>query len=213
MFTDRIESRWVQAFAHMFELCKMRKTENIVILRESQSRQLNVHITELALGQLGLSYFTIAVPTQQDLQGPIIRSSGATAALNGQDKAVFALQACDVVIDLTIEGLMHAPQTSSILKSGARIFNISNEHPEALCRLIPNPDLKDQAKEAVQRCKSAKFMSVQSNKGTNLNIDMVGAATVGVWGWTDKPGTLAHWPGGIIVSFPKAGSVMTVMLN
>jgi 2,5-dihydroxypyridine 5,6-dioxygenase len=40
-----------------------------------------------------------------------------------------------------------------------------------------------------------------------LKVDMQGAATVGVWGWTDRPGTLAHWPGGIIVSFPKAGSV------
>jgi 2,5-dihydroxypyridine 5,6-dioxygenase len=36
---------------------------------------------------------------------------------------------------------------------------------------------------------------------------MTGAAVVGVWGWTDKPGTLAHWPGGLVVSFPKSGSV------
>ena len=36
---------------------------------------------------------------------------------------------------------------------------------------------------------------------------MVGASTVGVWGWTDRPGTLAHWPGGIVVSFPKSGTV------
>ena len=34
-----------------------------------------------------------------------------------------------------------------------------------------------------------------------------GATTVGVWGWTDRPGTLAHWPGGLVVSFPKAGTV------
>ena len=36
---------------------------------------------------------------------------------------------------------------------------------------------------------------------------MGGASTVGVWGWTDRPGTLAHWPGGIVVSFPKRGTV------
>ena len=36
---------------------------------------------------------------------------------------------------------------------------------------------------------------------------MVGASTVGVWGWTDRPGTLAHWPGGIVVSFPKSRTV------
>ena len=36
---------------------------------------------------------------------------------------------------------------------------------------------------------------------------MAGAATAGVWGWTDRPGTVAHWPGGIVVAFPRAGSV------
>lgn len=207
MLTDLIESRWIHAFAKVFELCKMHKQESIIILSESQSRPVNVHLTELALGQLGLSYFNIKVPTPKDLPGPIIRSSGASIALNGQDKVVAALQACDVVIDLTVEGLMHAPQTASILKSGSRILNISNEHPDILSRLVPTPDLKEQAKDAIQRCRSAKQMTVRSQAGTDLSVSMSGAATVGVWGWTDKPGTLAHWPGGIIVSFPKAGSV------
>ncbi len=207
MLTDYIESRWVQAFAHMFELCKMRKQENIVILRESQSRQVNVQLAQLALGQLRLDYYTIEVPTPADLPGPVIRSSGASLALNGQEQAVAALQQCDVVIDLTLEGLMHAPQTAAILKSGTRIFNISNEHPEILSRLIPDNDLKERAKESVKQCRLAKQMSVDSAVGTKLTIEMTGAATVGVWGWTDRPGTLAHWPGGIIVSFPKAGSV------
>ena len=50
-------------------------------------------------------------------------------------------------------------------------------------------------------------MRVTSKAGTNLDVDMVGASTVGVWGWTDRPGTLAHWPGGIVVSFPRCGTV------
>ena len=50
-------------------------------------------------------------------------------------------------------------------------------------------------------------MRVTSKAGTALDVDMVGASTVGVWGWTDKPGTLAHWPGGIVVSFPKSGTI------
>ena len=36
---------------------------------------------------------------------------------------------------------------------------------------------------------------------------MAGAAVAGVWGWTDRPGTVAHWPGGVVVAFPRAGSV------
>jgi 2,5-dihydroxypyridine 5,6-dioxygenase len=29
----------------------------------------------------------------------------------------------------------------------------------------------------------------------------------GVWGYTARPGTIAHWPGGICLAFPAAGSV------
>jgi 2,5-dihydroxypyridine 5,6-dioxygenase len=50
-------------------------------------------------------------------------------------------------------------------------------------------------------------MSVSSVAGTKLEIDMIGASTVGIWGWTDRPGTLAHWPGGLVVSFPKQSTV------
>jgi len=190
----------------------MHKGESIVILTESQSRPVNVKLCELALGQLGLSYFHIKVPTPPDIAGPIIRSSGACLALNGQKQAVAALAACDVIIDLTLEGLMHAAQTAHILKAGSRIMNISNEHPDALARLVPTTDLKEAAKEAVKRCRSAKCMRVQSEAGTDLTVSMEGAATVGIWGWTDRPGTLAHWPGGIVVSFPKAGAVTGQLL-
>ncbi|MEL7117253.1 MAG: peptidase M29, partial [Pseudomonadota bacterium] len=85
--------------------------------------------------------------------------------------------------------------------------NISNEHPEALARLVPDLALKDAAKDAVAQCRGAKEMAVRSEAGTDLQVAMEGAATVGIWGWTDRPGTLAHWPGGIVVSFPAARSV------
>ena len=112
-----------------------------------------------------------------------------------------------MVIDLTVEGLMHAAQTAEILKGGARVMNVSNEHPDALMRLVPDDGLKDQAKEAVRQCRAASEMWVRSDAGTDLRIAMQGAATVGIWGWTDRPGTLAHWPGGIVVSFPVKGAV------
>ena len=60
---------------------------------------------------------------------------------------------------------------------------------------------------AARMLRAAKRMRVSSAAGTDLTIAMEGAATVGVWGWTDRPGTLAHWPGGLVVSFPKAGAV------
>ena len=47
-------------------------------------------------------------------------------------------------------------------------------------------------------------MTVSSPHGSELTVDMEGAATVGVWGWTDRQSTLAHWPGGLVVGFPQA---------
>ena len=207
MLTDRIEASWIDAFVKVFELCAIRPTERVALLCESQSRPLNVHLAELALGRLGVSWFAVTVPTPPAPSGPVIRSSGASVALAGQTVAVKALSEVDVVIDLTLEGLMHAPETPTILKGGARIMVVSNEHPEALARTVPTPELKERAKDGVARCRAAKTMTVRSAAGSDLTVAMEGAATVGVWGWTDRPGTLAHWPGGIIVSFPKAGSV------
>ena len=55
--------------------------------------------------------------------------------------------------------------------------------------------------------KEARVMRVSSPAGTNLQIGIEGARVGGVWGYTEKPGTLSHWPGGLCLAFPKAGSV------
>ena len=100
---------------------------------------------------------------------------------------------------------MHAPETAAILNSGARIMTVSNEHPDILARLVPQPDMKDIVRDAVAACRAAARMTVTSPAGTDLEIDITDMPTVGVWGWTDRPGTLAHWPGGLVVGFPREG--------
>jgi 2,5-dihydroxypyridine 5,6-dioxygenase len=55
--------------------------------------------------------------------------------------------------------------------------------------------------------RAAKEMRVTSAAGTDLRIQLAGAFTAGSWGSTDGPGTIAHWPGGLVVAFPAAGSV------
>lgn len=206
MFEDRIEPHWIDAFQAVFDLCKVNSDETAIILSETQSRPINIHLAELALARSGAKFYHLQVPTRPAEAGPIVRSTGTCLALTGQDQAVAALAASDFVVDLTLEGLMHARETAAILKGGARILNISNEHPEALARMGPDPELKERVREAVGKCRSAAQMKVTSAAGTDLVVDMNGASNVGVWGWTDRPGTLAHWPGGIVVSFPKANS-------
>jgi 2,5-dihydroxypyridine 5,6-dioxygenase len=207
MLADRIEGKWIDAFCEVFERCAVKRGETAAILSETQSRQLNVQIAELALLRLGARPFHIVVTTPRNTHPVPVRSTGASEAIGKLAPVVAALGQAGFVVDCTIEGLMHAPETPAILKAGARILVISNEHPEALERLAPDSAVETRVRAATKLMRAAKRMAVTSAAGTKLDIDLVGATTVGVWGWTDRPGTLAHWPGGLVVSFPKGGTV------
>src|SRR5215467_7625838 len=207
MFVDRIEAKWIDAFCEVFERCAVRAGDTAAILSETQSRALNVHLAELALLRLGARPFHVVVPTPRNRHPVPVRSTGASEALGKLAPVVGALSAAGFVVDCTIEGLMHAPETPVILKAGARIQVISNEHPEALERMLPDSALETTVRAAARMLRGAKRMRVTSPAGTDLDVAMAGASTVGVWGWTEKPGTLAHWPGGLVVSFPKSGTV------
>lgn len=207
MIADRIEGKWLDAFREVLGLCGVQPGDAVVILSETQSRALNVHLVELALHLLGARGWHLVVPTPRNPHPVPVRSTGASEALGGLGAVVRALSAPGLIVDLTLEGLMHARETGGILQAGARILHVSNEHPEALERLRPDPALEGEVRDAARLLRGAAGMRVTSAAGTALEVDLSGASTVGVWGWTAKPGTLAHWPGGLVVAFPAAGTV------
>lgn len=207
MLLDRIEHRWIEAFSRTFALSAIEPDLPVAILSETQSRPLNVQLAELALLRLGARPFHVQAVTPDQTSSLPIRSTGASAALQAHPGLLAALTSVPVIVDLTVEGLMHAPELGEILKSGARVLTISNEHPDALERLVPDPGLAPKVRTAARLCRDASAMTVTSPAGTDLRIAMDGAHTVGVWGFTEMSGTLAHWPGGLVVSFPARGSV------
>ena len=212
MLSDRIEAKWIDAFCEVFERCAVKAGDTAAILSETQSRALNVQLAELALLRLQARPFHLIVPTPRNRHPVPVRSTGASEAIGRLAPVVAALGQAGFVVDCTLEGLMHAPETPAILKAGARILVISNEHPEALERLAPDPALEARVRAAVKMLRGAKRMQVTSSAGSDLAVDMTGAMTVGVWGWTDRPGTLAHWPGGVVVSFPRSGTVNGILV-
>jgi 2,5-dihydroxypyridine 5,6-dioxygenase len=207
MIADRLEGKWIDLFAEVFSRCKVGAGDACAILSETQSRALNVQLAELALQRLGAHPFHVVVPTPAQRAPVPIRSTGASVALRGLAPAIQALAAATFVADCTIEGLMHAAELPAILKGGARVLYISNEHPEALERLAPSPADEQQVRAAMRQLREAKRMTVSSPAGTALDISVDGARVGGVWGYTEKPGTLSHWPGGLCLCFPKAASV------
>jgi 2,5-dihydroxypyridine 5,6-dioxygenase len=152
-------------------------------------------------------FFTLTVPTPPVTTPVPVRSTGASAALGGQAAAVEALARCTLIVDCTVEGLQHAAELPRILAGGARVLVVSNEHPEILERCLPRVEDEAQARDAMRRLKATRRMTVASRAGTELTIDLAGARIGGVWGFTAKPGTLTHWPGGLVLAFPAAGGV------
>jgi 2,5-dihydroxypyridine 5,6-dioxygenase len=207
MIADRIEGKWIDLFAEVFARCKVAPGDACAILSESQSRALNVQLAELALSKLGARPFHIIVPTPRQSAPVPIRSTGASVALQNQGPAIGALASSVFVADCTVEGLMHAAELPQVLKGGARVLYISNEHPDVLERLAPSSADEEQVRAGMRRMREAKAMKVTSPAGTKLDIRIEGARVGGVWGYTEKPGTLSHWPGGLCLGFPKAGSV------
>jgi 2,5-dihydroxypyridine 5,6-dioxygenase len=212
MLEDRIEARWIDAFAAVFTLCQVRPGEAVAILSESQSRRLNCALAELARLRMGARPFHLRVPSPPQSAPVPVRSTGASRALQGQAPALAALAASGLVVDLTVEGMLHAAELPAILAEGTRLLMISNEHPDALERLVPDPALEPKVRRAVELARAASAMRVTSAAGSELAVDLSDARVAGVSGWCDRPKSVAHWPGGLVVAFPKAGSVNGVLV-
>src|SRR2546430_9263509 len=176
MLADRIEGKWIDVFCDVFARCGMGSGQTAAILSETQSRALNVQLAELALLRLAARPFHIVVPTPANRHPVPIRSTGASEAIGRVQPVVLALRGSGFVVDCTLEGLMHAPETPDILRAGTRVLVISNEHPEALERLRPDAALESRVRAAAKMLRSAKHMQVAAVAGTKLAIDLEGAA-------------------------------------
>lgn len=215
MLVERIEARWIAAFTTVLRRCAIVPGDVVAILSESQSRPVLVELADLAAQQLGARVFRLVVPTPASAVSIPIRSTGASDALQRLAPVVGALAASTLVVDCTVEGLLHAPELADILAGGARLLMVSNEHPEILERCLPDERLETMVRADMKRLRNAatgpssaaSMLRVTSQAGSDLTVDLSGARIGGVWGYCTKPGQVAHWPGGLCLAFPAAGSV------
>ena len=82
MLNDRIEAKWIKAFARVFELCGATSDLSVALVSETQSRELNVHLAELALQGLGTKPYFLKLPTLPQTASVPIRSTVSSTSLN-----------------------------------------------------------------------------------------------------------------------------------
>lgn len=215
MLIEKIEATWLTAFQKTFTLCQLKAGDTACVLSESQSRRVNVDLAMLALQAMGVRAFELCLPARP-LAMPTsstipIRSTGASDAIAQHPAVIAALQNVTLIVDCTVEGLLHAPELPAILQGNGtsvpRHLMISNEHPEILARTVPDPKLEPCVRAAMKLLRSSHGMHVTSDAGTNLRIKLQGAVIGGGWGYSQKPGMVSHWPGGLALGFPAKGSV------
>lgn len=204
---QRIEAKWIDSFCEVFRLCGVQPGDACAVLSETQSRPALVSLSELALARLGARWFHVVLPTPRQTAPVPVRSTGASDAIGQLGPVVAALAGSVLVVDCTVEGLQHAAELPAILKGGARVLVVSNEHPEILERTVPRAEDEAAVRNAMRQLKASRAMRVTSPAGSDLTVALSGARIGGVWGFTTKPGSLTHWPAGLVLAFPAAGSV------
>jgi 2,5-dihydroxypyridine 5,6-dioxygenase len=201
------EYRWIRPFAEHFRRCALVPGEVVTVLSESSSRPELVETARIAAELCGGRVADVVLPTPPNAERVAIRSTGNSIALQDHRAAVAALAASDLVLDCTVEGILHAPELGRILAGSARVLMISNEHPENFERYAFDDDLARRVELAAAWVRAAERMHVASDAGTDLDVRLAGAFVAGSTGLTSGPGSIAHWPGGLVAAFPAAHSV------
>src|SRR4051812_6764460 len=110
MLQETIEPAWLSAFEAVLGRCAVQAGDTVAVLSESQSRPILRELALLAAARLGCRAFSLCIPSVFEANGPPARSTGASAAIQNIAPVVAALAASTLVVDCTVEGLMHAPE-------------------------------------------------------------------------------------------------------
>lgn len=207
MLQERIEGKWLDAFRRVLALNGIGRGTPVAIVAETQSRPVLVQLSDLACHDLGAEYCMITMPTPPQTAPVPVKSTGTSWAIQHNRAVIEALKRVEVIVDCTVEGLIHAPEWPEIEEAGTRLLVICNEHPEILERTEPKAELGPKVALGIQMLREASEMRVTSAAGTDLVIDLRGAPCGGTPGFGTHPGAVAHWPGGLCLAFPGQNSV------
>jgi 2,5-dihydroxypyridine 5,6-dioxygenase len=207
MLQERIEGKWIASFRRVLALNGIGAGTKVALISETQSRPVLPHLCELALYDLGADFCMLVMPTPPQTAPVPVKGTGTSLAIQHNRAAIEAMKQCEIVVDCTVEGMIHAAEWPEIEAAGARILVVTNEHPEILERTEPKAELGPKVALGTQMLREAAEMRVTSQAGTDLVIDIRNAPCGGTPGFGTTPGHVAHWPGGLCLAFPGPNTV------
>ncbi|HBJ68224.1 2,5-dihydroxypyridine 5,6-dioxygenase [Alcaligenes phenolicus] len=192
----------IEAWQEVLRLSKLQAGQTVTLLTSSTTNQQTMQCAQIAAQSMG------AVVNRLDLlpvnaEKALSRDSLAylgTTPLTGNEAAIAALKASDLVLDLMT--LLFSPEQIDILKSGTKIL-LAVEPPEILVRTVPTEADRSRVTAAAGLIKAAKEMSITSPAGTNLRCPLGEFPAIREYGFVDEPGRWDHWPSGFVLTWPN----------
>ncbi|MCX5464510.1 MULTISPECIES: M29 family metallopeptidase [Alcaligenes] len=203
----------IEAWQEVLRLSKLEAGQTVTLLTSSTTNQQTMQCAQIAAQSMG------AVVNRLDLlpvnaEKALSRDSLAylgTTPLTGNEAAIAALKASDLVLDLMT--LLFSPEQIDILKSGTKIL-LAVEPPEILVRTVPTEADRIRVTAAAGLIKAAKEMSITSPAGTNLRCPLGEFPAIREYGFVDEPGRWDHWPSGFVLTWPnELGTNGTIVID
>lgn len=203
----------IEAWQEVLRLSKLERGQTVTLLTSSSTHPQTLQCAQIAAQSMG------AVVNRLDLlpvnaEKALSRDSLAylgTTPLTGNEAAIAALKASDLVLDLMT--LLFSPEQIDILKSGTKIL-LAVEPPEILVRTVPTEADRARVTAAAQLIKAAKEMSITSPAGTDLRCALGEFPAIREYGFVDEPGRWDHWPSGFVLTWPnEGGSNGTIVID
>lgn len=203
----------IEAWQEVLRLSKLEAGQTVTLLTSSSTHPQTMQCAQIAAQSMGAvvnRLDLLPVNAEKALSRDSLSYLGTTP-LTGNEAAIAALKASDLVLDLMT--LLFSPEQIDILKSGTKIL-LAVEPPEILVRTVPTEADRARVTAAAQLIKAAKEMSITSAAGTNLRCPLGEFPAIREYGFVDEPGRWDHWPSGFVLTWPnELGTNGTIVID
>jgi 2,5-dihydroxypyridine 5,6-dioxygenase len=197
-----------ELFVDQFRLCAVHAGETVGVISELGRKTEYVEAAVAAARDLGAGALVL---TASSLSNPMLPPYSA----DGREVAALLAGAgeCDLVVDVTVGGLIHSDVRTRITGAGKRMLFVA-EPADVLERLMGSIELRAVVEEGGRKLKAGTTLHVTSAAGTDLTADISGSdlPVTHQWGYVDEPSRWDHWPSGFVACFPHDRTASGVLV-
>ncbi len=188
-----------ELFVKQYKLCSLDDKQTVAVIFEYGHKSEYVDAAVAAARAMGAGVLVLGASSLSSPTLPPYTSDGREVPA-----LLSAAGECDLVIDLTVGGLIHSNVRTSIIGKGKRMLFVA-EPADVLERLMGDEELRANIDAAADILNQGQVMHVTSAAGTDLTYDISGPdlPITRQWGYVDEPARWDHWPSGFIACFPR----------